>query len=187
MDASCRDSLSLSVSSGWRGVAFVSPSIWSRSTGSLPPTWVYLKLHCCRPFSTHRCVRTLTSPVTRLNNTALSEWLLYVYLYIKQARIYRHASGSRWFLCEESPGCERDGRLPHRHDATPDQTVPGKTLLSLSLYFGLKENQLFSNRVWWSCEVFTLTTPAQTCWDPDSFVHFNICFRTVRWCVAPES
>lgn len=33
----------------WRGVASVGPSIWWRSVGRPPPTWVYLKLHCSRP------------------------------------------------------------------------------------------------------------------------------------------
>lgn len=51
----CRVLLSLTLtelfffSFDWRGVAFVGPSIWSRSVGRPPPTWVYLKLHCSRP------------------------------------------------------------------------------------------------------------------------------------------
>lgn len=34
-------------------------------------------------------------------------------------------SGCRRLLREESPGCEGVGGLPHRHDAIPDETVPG--------------------------------------------------------------
>lgn len=42
------------LSSDWSDVVFAGPSIWWRSVGQLPPTWVYLKRHSSRPSSTHR-------------------------------------------------------------------------------------------------------------------------------------